>query len=89
MECSRNRTSDVSIAVGRCSVLRPSKKVSSLLGITVGFAFGEHASPKEIRHGTKNLAFVPRGGRLIEVDIRLVVAAEDSCESTEGVANQP
>ena len=90
MEGCPSPTLDVPVAVGRGSGLRPREKVPSLLGVSIGIAFGEHLPPMEIRHGSKELGIHSgtHGGRSIEVGIGFVVAAEDSGESTEGVAHE-
>ena len=80
----------VPVPMGPCSVVRFCQEVPSLLGVTLGLALGEHAPPKEICHCNEEscLHAGATGRGLIEVEICLVVTFLDSCETTEGVANQ-
>ena len=78
------------VSVGRCGGVRLGEKIPSLLGVTLGTAFGEHPSPQEVRSGRRRTSHPPVAQRrgLGEVGVGLVVAAEDGGKSTEVVADR-
>src|SRR5664280_3617823 len=81
---------DCPVPVGHCGGMRLGEKVPSLVRVTGGLALSEHPSPQEVCPGGKERRTHPvaqRGG-LGEVGVRLVVAAEDSGESTEIVTDR-
>src|ERR1019366_9149189 len=89
MQSSGSASLNVPVPIGSCGGLRLGEKVLSHYGITRSLALDEHLSPREVSSGCEELRTDPvahRGG-LGEVRLRLVVAAEDSGEAAEVVAD--
>src|ERR1700722_20820649 len=89
LECCHSAPLHVPVAIVRSDATRLGKKVTRLPGVARSLSLAEHLPPQEICLGSKELGphLLAHGCGLGEVDVRLVIAAEDCGEATDKVAD--